>query len=104
MLFRSLLDQVKVEVTFDGKILRAKISGVPGKDTITSPPGEIVKIDTKAKTMDTRDEKGEVSLDVYEFLSNDKLRIRSGKKTRPAKANVPDEKSDDDYLELERVQ
>ena len=100
---KDFLDQIKIEVTFDGKLIRAKISGIPGKDEATSPPDEIVKFDAKAKAFDTRDDKGKISFDLYEFRGTDKLVIRSSDKARPTKTSVPDDKSDDDYLELERV-
>ncbi len=100
---KDFLDQIKIDVTFDGKLIRVKVSGIPGKEEATSPPDEIVKFDAKAKTIDTRDDKGKISFDLYEFRGTDKLVIRSSDKARPTKTSVPDEKSDDDYLELERV-
>jgi hypothetical protein len=100
---KDFLDQIKIEVTFDAKLIRAKVSGIPGKEEATSPPDEIVKFDAKAKAIDTRDDKGKITFDLYEFRGTDKLFIRSSDKARPTKTAVPDEKSDDDYLELERV-
>ena len=96
------LDQIKVEVTFDGKLIRQKITGLPGGQELTPPPEEIVKIDLKAKSFDMRDAKGKVDFNVYEFRGAEKLFIRASDKARPAKATVPDDKSDDFYVELER--
>ena len=100
---KEALDQVTLEVTFDGKLIRPKVSNIPGKDPVSLPPGEIVKIDAKAKSFDERGADGKLEYSLYEFSTPDRLKVRSNSKVRPTKVSVPDDKSDDDYVELERV-
>ena len=100
---KDAIDQLVIEITFDGKLIREKISNIPGKEPISPPPGEITKIDPKAKTFDGRGPDGKTGFSVYEFSGPDKLKLRSSDKARPAKASVPDDKSEDDYIELERM-
>ena len=100
---KDAFDQLVIEITFDGKLIREKISNIPGKEPISPPPGEITKIDPKAKTFDDRGADGKTGFNVYEFSGPDKLKVRSSDKARPAKASVPDDKSEDDYIELERM-
>ncbi len=96
-------EQPKIEVTFDGKLIREKVFPVGGKEPVTPPPGEVVKIDTKAKTFQERSADGKFAYNVYEFTGTDKLKVRGSAKAYPAKVSVPDDKSDDEYFELELV-
>ena len=100
---KEVMDQVKIELTFDGKLIRDKISGLPGKEPAPGQPDEVVKIDVKAMTMDIRDAKGVVELARFEFRGEDRLTIRTNGKTRPTKATLPDDKSEDNFIDLERV-
>ena len=100
---KEAMDQAHLEVTFDGNLIRLKVSNVPGKEPVTLPPREVTKIDTLAKTFDERGPDGKAELSVYEFTTPDRLKVRTSSKSRPSKVTVPDDKSEDDYVELERV-
>jgi uncharacterized protein (TIGR03067 family) len=77
---------------------------VMGNEQI-APPGEIVQLDLKAnpKILDVKDSKGEIDLGIFELTGN-KLKIRSNSKQRPTRVSVPDEKSQDEYLEMEKIE
>ncbi len=100
---KEAMDQANLEVTFDGNLIRLKVSNVPGKEPVTLPPREVVKIDATAKAFDERGADGKIEFSVYEFTTPDRLKVRTNAKARPSKAAVPDDKSDDDYVEMERV-
>jgi len=96
-------DQVKLEVKFDGNIVRVKFTAA-GRE-IDSPGFEIARLDPKAnpKILDIKNEKGEAEPGIYEMNGN-RLKIRTADKVRPTKIAIPDDKSTDDYLELEKVE
>jgi hypothetical protein len=85
--------------------MKAKVTGPKG--AVELPATEIVRIDPTAKpaVMDDKGPDGKVSLGVYEFVSENKIKYRGAEpgKPRPAAVAVPDEKSSDHYFELERV-
>lgn len=100
------LAQVKPEINFvDRRVLQSMTLPT---GLVEVPPSEIFKLDPKTKTIDVRDpskKDDKPSLGVYEF-SGGVLKIRSSKdgKPRPAKVAVPEENSEDVYVELEKVQ
>jgi len=99
----AVRDQLKYEVKFDGNIVRIRILAA-GKE-IESPGFEIVRLDPKAnpKVLDIKNDKGKIEPGIYEMTGN-RLKIRSSEKGRPTKVAIPDEKSEDSYLELEKVE
>lgn len=99
-------DQVKIEVGFEGAQMTIKATGPQGP--ITIPGSEIVRLDAKSspKAMDSKRSDGKVGQTVYEFVSPTKLKLRSGGpgKPRPSSVGVPDDSSDDVYLEMEKAE
>jgi hypothetical protein len=95
-------DQLVIEFTFDGKLIRGRISGIPGQPEMVPPPDEILKLDPKAKTFETRDAKGKIDYYRYEFTGADRVNLRSNPKQTPDKVSIPAEGSEDPYVELTR--
>ena len=100
------LAQVKLEMSFDGKKISFKVKGPMGDLPFPVPGAEIVKLDSTAspKILDLKGADGKTSQGIYEFTSDNKLKIRSADdKSRPTKLGVPDDKSEDGYFELEKA-
>jgi uncharacterized protein (TIGR03067 family) len=105
MVPKEALSQVQMEVTIEGAQLNIKVTGPNGP--VELPPAEIVKLDPTAspKVLDDKGPDGKVSFGVYEFAGENKLKLRGSEpgKPRPTSVAVPDDKSEDAYVEMERV-
>ncbi len=99
------LAQAKIEINFVDRRVLVSMSGPMGN--VEAPPAEIFRLDPATKQIDIREQgkkDDKPSLGLYEFAGS-VLKIRSGDdgKPRPAKVAVPEDSSDDTYLELEKV-
>lgn len=97
------------EIVFTNTTMTTKVVGVPIPEGAI-PTQTITRIDT-ASTPKVIEAKVRVNgqeitgQSVYEFVGDGKLKLRSSEpgKPRPASTGVPDENSNDTYIEMERV-
>lgn len=96
------LEKLQMVATFDGTQVTMTAVGTP------EDVNEIVKLDPSAnpKQMDSKDGKtGELTLLLYEFVGENKLKIAGGEPgaPRPTAIKIPEKDAKAMYLELERV-
>jgi len=108
----DVLTVVQMEVDVDNTTLRMKLTGDKVPAGFALPNQTITKLDATAspKVVDgtvTADGKTAVTGEsVYEWSGANKVKMRSAEpgKPRPTSVAIPDDKSGDTYIEMERVQ
>ncbi|MFO0848794.1 MAG: DUF1559 domain-containing protein [Gemmataceae bacterium] len=97
------------EITFADTTMTTKVVGVPVPEGAI-PSQSITRIDpaSNPKVIEAKvsfQGKEITGQSVYEFVGDGKLKLRSSEpgKPRPASVSVPDENSNDTYIEMERV-